>query len=139
MRMDKLTSKFQMALSDAQSLAVGRDHQFIEPLHLMLALLDQQGGTARPLLARADDRPVGVAFVAVDREIAMIHAIEVDRAYRRKGGGEILMRGAASFEAEHGAAWLALAVTEANAPARALYGKLGMTVAGRYHYRVAPS
>ncbi len=54
MRMDKLTSKFQMALSDAQSLAVGRDHQFIEPLHLMLALLDQQGGTARPLLARAD-------------------------------------------------------------------------------------
>ena len=45
MRMDRLTSKFQDALSDAQSLAVGRDHQFIEPVHLMLALLDQQGGS----------------------------------------------------------------------------------------------
>jgi len=54
MRMDKLTSKFQMALADAQSLAVGRDHQFIEPLHLMTALLDQEGGSVRHLLAQAD-------------------------------------------------------------------------------------
>ena len=54
MRMDKLTNKFQVALSDAQSLAVGRDHQFIEPAHVMAALLDQDGGTVRPLLAQAD-------------------------------------------------------------------------------------
>ncbi|CAN5351548.1 ATP-dependent chaperone ClpB [soil metagenome] len=54
MRTDRLTSKFQMALADAQSLAVGRDHQFIEPLHLLIALLDQQGGTVRHLLAKAD-------------------------------------------------------------------------------------
>ena len=53
MRMDKLTSRFQMALADAQSLAVGRDHQFIDPAHVMLALLDQQGGTVRPLLQKA--------------------------------------------------------------------------------------
>jgi ATP-dependent Clp protease ATP-binding subunit ClpB len=53
MRPDRLTSKFQLALADAQSLAVGRDHQFIEPVHLMLALLDQQGGTVRPLLDKA--------------------------------------------------------------------------------------
>jgi ATP-dependent Clp protease ATP-binding subunit ClpB len=53
MRTDKLTSKFQMALADAQSLALGRDHQFIEPAHLMLALLDQQGGTVRPLLDKS--------------------------------------------------------------------------------------
>ncbi len=53
MRMDKLTSKFQMALADAQSLAVGRDHQYIEPLHLMQALLEQQGGSVRPLLDKA--------------------------------------------------------------------------------------
>ena len=53
MRMDKLTTKFQMALSDAQSLAVGNDHQFLEPVHLMAALLDQQGATVRHLLARA--------------------------------------------------------------------------------------
>ena len=54
MRMDKLTSKFQMALADAQSLAVGRDHQFIEPLHLMSALLDQDGSTVSHLLTQAD-------------------------------------------------------------------------------------
>ncbi|HRO62192.1 ATP-dependent chaperone ClpB [Thermomonas sp.] len=53
MRMDKLTSRFQQALSDAQSLAVGRDHNFIEPSHLLLALIDQQGGGTRPLLAQA--------------------------------------------------------------------------------------
>ena len=53
MARDKLTTKFQAALSDAQSLAVGRDNQFIEPVHLMAALLDQQGGTARPLLEKA--------------------------------------------------------------------------------------
>jgi len=51
--MDKLTSKFQMALADAQSLAVGQDHQFIEPVHVMVALLDQQGGTVRGLLTKS--------------------------------------------------------------------------------------
>ena len=53
MRMDKLTSRFTTALQDAQSLAVGRDHNFIEPVHLLVALLDQQGGGTRPLLAQA--------------------------------------------------------------------------------------
>lgn len=53
MRMDKLTSRFQQALQDAQSLAVGRDHSVIEPVHLMAALLDQSGGSTRPLLAQA--------------------------------------------------------------------------------------
>ena len=53
MRMDRLTSNLQLALADAQSLALGRDHQFIEPLHLMLALLNQDGGSARHLLERA--------------------------------------------------------------------------------------
>jgi ATP-dependent Clp protease ATP-binding subunit ClpB len=51
--MDKLTSKFQQALADAQSMALGKDHQFIEPLHVMLALLDQEGGSIRPLLMQA--------------------------------------------------------------------------------------
>jgi ATP-dependent Clp protease ATP-binding subunit ClpB len=53
MRMDKLTSRFQQALADAQSLAVGRDHQFMEPAHVLLALLDSQGGSVRPLLLKA--------------------------------------------------------------------------------------
>jgi ATP-dependent Clp protease ATP-binding subunit ClpB len=53
MRNDKLTSRFQNALADAQSLAVGRDNQMIEPVHLLSALLDQQGGSLRPLFAKA--------------------------------------------------------------------------------------
>nr|VFK52499.1 MAG: ATP-dependent Clp protease ATP-binding subunit ClpB [Candidatus Kentron sp. TUN]VFK52818.1 MAG: ATP-dependent Clp protease ATP-binding subunit ClpB [Candidatus Kentron sp. TUN] len=54
MRTDKLTGKFQMALADAQSLAVGRDHQFLEPLHVMIALLDQEGGSVRYLLTQSN-------------------------------------------------------------------------------------
>ena len=53
MRMDKLTSRFQQALADAQSLAVGRDHNMLEPVHVLTALLDQQGGSTQPMLAQA--------------------------------------------------------------------------------------
>ncbi|MBL0164359.1 MAG: ATP-dependent chaperone ClpB [Xanthomonadales bacterium] len=53
MRMDKLTSRFQQALADAQSLAVGRDHNMLEPVHVLVALLDQQGGATQPMLAQA--------------------------------------------------------------------------------------
>ena len=53
MRPDRFTTKFQHALAEAQSLAVGRDHQFIEPLHVMSALLSQEGGSVRPLLNAA--------------------------------------------------------------------------------------
>jgi ATP-dependent Clp protease ATP-binding subunit ClpB len=53
MRPDKMTTKFQLAIADAQSLALGRDHQFIEPLHVMLSLLDQEGGSVKPLLTQA--------------------------------------------------------------------------------------
>ncbi len=53
MRQDKLTSQFQQALADAQSLALGRDHQFLEPAHVLLALLDSQGSSVRPLLVKA--------------------------------------------------------------------------------------
>jgi ATP-dependent Clp protease ATP-binding subunit ClpB len=53
MRMDKLTNQLQSALADAQSLALGQDHNFIEPVHLLKALLDQAGGSVRPLLQKA--------------------------------------------------------------------------------------
>jgi ATP-dependent Clp protease ATP-binding subunit ClpB len=53
MRMDKLTARLQQALSDAQSLAVGQGNSTIEPVHLMLALMQQQGGAAKPLLEKA--------------------------------------------------------------------------------------
>lgn len=54
MSLEKLTAKFQAALNEAQSIAVGRDHQFIEPVHVMKALLEQEGGTVRPLLTQAN-------------------------------------------------------------------------------------
>ncbi|MCB1734757.1 MAG: hypothetical protein KDI89_06210, partial [Gammaproteobacteria bacterium] len=76
--MDKLTSKFQMALADAQSLAIGRDHQFIEPAHLLLAMLDQQGG-ARPLLAKA-----GVNVQQLRNELMTV----LDRLPQVSGGAE---------------------------------------------------
>ena len=53
MRTDKLTSRFQQALADAQSIAVGRDHNMLEPAHVLEALLDQQGGSTAPMLAQA--------------------------------------------------------------------------------------
>jgi len=77
MRMDKLTSKFQMALSDAQSLAVGRDHQMIEPLHLMMALLDQDGGTVRHLLVQAS---VNVNLLRSQLADALEHMPQIDNA-----------------------------------------------------------
>jgi ATP-dependent Clp protease ATP-binding subunit ClpB len=74
--MDKLTTKFQAALADAQSLAVGRDNQYID-VHLMAALRQQQGGTARPLL---EGRRSG-------RQIALGSRRALDRGESRGAGG----------------------------------------------------
>jgi ATP-dependent Clp protease ATP-binding subunit ClpB len=52
MRIDKVTTKFHAALAEAQSLALGKDHQFIEPAHLLLALIDQDSGSVKPLLVQ---------------------------------------------------------------------------------------
>ena len=53
MRMDKFTTLFQTALQEAQSLAVSRDQQFIEPIHLMIAMIAQPQGTIKPLLMKS--------------------------------------------------------------------------------------
>ena len=60
MRMDKLTNQLQSALADAQSLALGKDHNFIEPVHLLSALLEQKGGSTRPLLQKAGANVAGL-------------------------------------------------------------------------------
>ncbi|VVO11412.1 ATP-dependent chaperone ClpB [Pseudomonas fluorescens] len=65
MRIDRLTSKLQLALSDAQSLAVGLDHPGIEPAHLMQALLEQQGGSIKPLLMQ-----VGFDVTSLRKELS---------------------------------------------------------------------
>ncbi len=83
MRMDKLTTKFQQALADAQSLAVGRDHQYVEPTHVMAALLEQDGSSALPILAKAG---VNVDQLGVDLMQAL------DRLPRVEGtAGDVLI------------------------------------------------
>jgi len=71
MRMDKFTSKFQSALADAQSLALGKDHQYIEPLHLMLAMLQQQGNSVAAILNQIG-APAGQLMNAIDAELAKL-------------------------------------------------------------------
>lgn len=57
MRFDKLTTRFQEALAEAQSAALGHDHQYIEPQHLLLALLDQADGGVVGLISKAGGNP----------------------------------------------------------------------------------
>ena len=67
MQIDKFTAKLQQALSDAQSMAVGRDHNSLAPTHLVQALLRQQGGSVRPMLMQ-----MGVDTVAMERELELL-------------------------------------------------------------------
>ena len=90
------------------------------------------------LLGRADDRPAGTAFVGIADGVALLHALEVAAPARGRGLGGVMTRAAAAWAARAGAETFALAVTERNAAARALYARLGLAEAGRYHYRVAP-
>ena len=101
-----------------------------------LAVMERVTGPRTGHLARASDRPAGVAFTALEGEVAMIHAIQVAPGLRRRRAGLLLLRHAAWWARGHGARHLALAVTEANEPARALYAHVGMTRAPGYHYRV---
>lgn len=81
MRLDRLTSKFQIAISDAQSLALGRDHQYIEPVHIMVALLNQEGGSVRALIETA-----GINVNALRSGLSQI----VDKLPRVEGiGGDV--------------------------------------------------
>lgn len=99
------------------------------------AVMDRAEGPKLFLMGRVEDRPCGVAFVAVDGDAAMIHAVEVRSAMRRKGVAGLMLESAARWAQEQGAEWMTLAVTEANAAARALYAGRGMVEAGGYHYR----
>ena len=90
------------------------------------------------LLGRAGDVPSGTAFAARDGDISMVHSIEVTPEMRRKGVGRHLITAAANWAGGQSAKWLALAVTQANEPANALYRALGMREAAAYHYRRLP-
>lgn len=89
------------------------------------------------LLARSGDRPAACAFVARDRDVAMLQALQVAPPLRRAGLGTALVRAAADWAVAEGAAVFSLAVEADNAPARALYAGLSMEQAAAYHYRLA--
>lgn len=75
MRMDKFTQLFQMAIADAQSIAVGKDNPFIEPVHLMKAMLQQENGTVRPLLEQSGVQLPGLE-VGLDDAISRLPQVE---------------------------------------------------------------
>ena len=100
-----------------------------------IAVMSRVTGPKTAILSRTTDRATGVAFVAVHGTIAMLHALEVTPGSRRQGSARNILRAAAAWGRDHGADSLALVVTEANHPARALYASQGMQVVGQYHYR----
>jgi N-acetylglutamate synthase len=103
-----------------------------------LAIMDRAPGPKAAFVARIENRAAGVAFCALGDGTAMLHALEVVPAFRRKGVGRLMLTGIAHWAAGQGARTLLLAVTTANTPARALYAGLGMQDAGGYRYREAP-
>lgn len=100
-----------------------------------VAVMARAEGAKAAILARQLDRPAGAVFVALSGAVAMVHALEVRAEARRNGVAARLLHSAATWARDAGASELGLVVTEANAPARALYAKLGMTEVAGYHYR----
>lgn len=100
-----------------------------------IAVMHRAADPKTSIIARWNDHPGGVAFVAIHERIAMVHALELLAHQRGQGLGKWVMRRAAFWAARHGAAHISAACTQANAAANALYASLGMTLVGQYHYR----
>lgn len=104
------------------------------------AVMTRVRGPSTCFIARSPehlDRAAGTAFAAIDGDIAMIHAVEVLPKLRRQGSAHNMLRSAAWWAQQHGAHWLALAVTQENEGAARLYASLNMGIVGQYHYRSA--
>ena len=100
-----------------------------------LDVMQRAQGPKCAILARSGDRAAGVAFVALHGSVAMIHALEITPLLRRNGSARHIMQRAVQWARLNNAMDMGLAVTSANAPARALYASFGMQVVGQYHYR----
>lgn len=96
----------------------------------------ERAGVKTAIFGRWNERPAGVAFAAVHREMCMVHAVEVVPEQRRNGLAGWMMRKAAFWAEEQGARTMAVLCTQANTAANALYASLGMEAVGRYHYRL---
>ncbi|WP_319800449.1 GNAT family N-acetyltransferase [Pararhodobacter zhoushanensis] len=100
-----------------------------------IAVMERACDPKMSFIARFQDRAAGVGFLAIHQGIAMLHALHIDPDFRRKGVAHYMVRGMADWAQRHGATTFALAVTQANAGARALYTRLGMLEVDAYHYR----
>ncbi|WP_375688171.1 GNAT family N-acetyltransferase [Pseudooceanicola sp. LIPI14-2-Ac024] len=100
-----------------------------------IAVMERASEPKTGLLGRMVNTPGGTAFVSLDGEVAMIHALEVRQTSRRGGMGRVATIDAAMWARDQGATTFALACTEANTAANALYAGLGMQDMGGYHYR----
>ena len=103
-----------------------------------IAVMERVAGPKTSILGRISDRAAGCAFGAMHQTTAMVHAVEVLPDYRRNGLARNMMYAAARWAKEHGAEHFALATTGSNVAAQSLYSSLGMSVVGRYHYRMKP-
>ena len=103
-----------------------------------LAVMDRASGAKTTFLGRIDDRPAGTSYVGIAQGCAMIHALEIDPAFRRRGLAAHMTRATALWGRDNGAGFLTLVTTQANTAANALYTSLGMSVVGHYHYRTLP-
>lgn len=101
-----------------------------------LAVMDRVQGPKTAIFGRINDKPAGVAFIACDGNAAMLHALEVAPAYRRRGLARIMMRHAALWAQDAGAEHLYLLVTRQNTGAGQLYTSLNFQPVGHYHYRI---
>ena len=100
-----------------------------------LAVMQRAAGAKTAILARANDRASGVAFVAMSGTTAMLHALEITPPLRRQGSAHNILQAAAVWAQDQGADTLTLVVTRENMPACRLYASFGMHVVGQYHYR----
>ncbi len=100
-----------------------------------ISVMERAPGPKTGMLIRHKDQPCGAAFVAMHKDIAMVHALEILPDHRRQGLGRWAMRAAAFWAMDNGAQTLSVICTKANQGANGLYRSLGMEIAGEYHYR----
>jgi GNAT superfamily N-acetyltransferase len=135
-----------------ETLPLAQSYAVWEPLQIMheiwsagnigknrVSVMHRVRGDKTGLLARDGDTAAGTAFIALDDEIAMVHAVEVLKSCRRKGVARKLMAQAAKWAKARGAIYMSLITTDRNVAANSLYQSMGMLPIAKYHYRIKES